>query len=170
MNELISKRINSSKKIINVRELYIEKNFRSSTKSSLTIHLTLKPTRCSSRLSGYRYGKSRPPLIPDKVKDSGFLIQTIQSPTDVKMSFDKTMRRSCNEAAFAKTKAREIEDIRKSSKINREDFFAKAFKARKMKLSISLAPKRPASQINRIVKTPIKNGKFEIKDALTGWE
>lgn len=170
MNELISKRNNSSKKTINVRELYIERDFRSSTKNSLTIQLTLKPARCSSRLSGYRYGNSRSPLIPDKLKDSGLVIQTIQSPTDMRLSFNKTMRRSFNEATFTKTKAREIEDIRKSNKINREDFFTKAFKASKMKLSISLAPKRPASKLKRIGKTLIKNEKFEIKDALTGWE
>lgn len=170
MSEFLSTRNNSLKKTINVRELYNEKDFSSSGRNSVTIQFNFKPARCSSRLSRYRYGNSRSPLTPDLFNSSGLFIQTIQSPSELRMAFNKTMRKPVQDSSFGKIKASEGEFLRKSIINDKDDFSTKALKASKIKFSVSIAPKRPASRLIRFNRTLKKNENFELKEPLTGWE
>ena len=170
MNELLSTRNNSLKKTFNVRELYNEKDFSSSIRNSFTIQFNFKPVRCSSRLSRCRYRNSRSPITPDLFNSSGLVIQTIQSPSDMRITFNTTMRKPIQHSSITKGKANEGDLIRKSIKCDRDDFSTKAFEASKIKLSLSIAPKRPASRLLYLNRTSKKIEKLELKEPLTGWE
>jgi hypothetical protein len=172
MNDLTNTRYHSLKKTINVKELYIEKDFKSapSCKNSINFQFSNKIPRCPSRSSKFRFGHSRSPFLAETPKDSLLVIQTIQSPTDLKPSQVKSSKKSYTDYLSRKSKFGLLDLSVLSSKPKKEDFFTKAFKTSKVKFSSSLVPKRPNSILKPGKVSPKRLNLETGNNPLSGWE